>query len=115
MKKYTIDATGRSVGRVASEAATLLMGKKEIDFARHQLPNVSVEVAGVNKLKVSDKKIGAKTYKNYSGYPGGLKTIAMSKLIEQKGMKEVLRKAVYGMLPKNKLRSKMIKQLTITE
>lgn len=113
--KHTIDATNKSMGRVASEAAKLLMGKNTAEFVRNAAPKVSVEITNVSKARISGKKLDTKEYKKYSGYPGGLKTFSMRKVVDDKGFKEVFRKAVYGMLPQNKLKSKMMKNLTISE
>lgn len=112
---YTIDATGRSLGRVAQEVATFLMGKNLVDFERHSIPDIFVHVINVSKIKNPGKKLKQKKYVRYSGYPGGLKHETMEYVISQKGYGEIMRKAVYGMLPTNKLRSRMMKNLIIQE
>ncbi len=113
--KYTIDATNKKIGRVASEAAALLMGKAKSDFARNKVSVVSVSIENASKLSITEKKSKEKTYKRYSGYPGGLKVETLETVKTNKGVSEVLKKAVYGMLPKNKLRSLMIKNLKIQD
>lgn len=115
MKTYTIDAKNKILGRVASEVAALLRGKGEVDFAPNLTPKVKVEVLNINDLKVSGDKLNTKIYTNYSGYPGGLKTTTIGKVLSTKGkgMGYSLRRAVMGMLPKNKLRAQMIKNLII--
>ena len=113
--EYTIDAQNKKLGRVASEAATLLMGKNRADFARNVAPEVKVKIINVSKADILNRKLDSKTYKSYSGYPGGLKIQSMKKVIADKGFKETFRKAVMGMLPKNKLKAEMIKNLIITE
>ena len=113
--EHTIDAQGQSLGRVASRAASLLMGKNTTDFARNTSPKVKVTITNASKANISTKKMSDKLYKLYSGYPGGLKQSKMAKVVGDKGFKEVFRKAVYGMLPINKLRPIMIKNLIITE
>lgn len=115
MKLHTIDATNKRLGRVASEAASILIGKDTPEFARNKAPEVEVSVINASKIKITEKKRGQKEYAKYSGYPGGLRYEKMDDVIEKKGFKEVLRRAVDGMLPKNKLRAKMIKRLKITE
>ncbi|MEX0932284.1 MAG: 50S ribosomal protein L13 [Parcubacteria group bacterium] len=115
MQKYTLDARGKRPGRLATEVAVLLMGKNRTDFARNKLPDVEVEVEGASLLNIDAKKREAKIYYHHSGYPGGLKPESMEKVIEKKGAKEVLRRAVSGMLPKNKLRAQMLKRLTIKD
>lgn len=112
--EYTIDAQGKKLGRIASEAASLLMGKNRTDFARNIAPNVKVKIINCSKADVLNKKMDQKVYTTYSGYPGGLKQSGMKKVIADKGMSEAFRTAVHGMLPKNKLRAVMIKNL-ITE
>lgn len=111
--QYEIDAQGKKLGRVASQAATLLMGKNRTDFVRNSIPAVKVKILNASKLNVLNKKLEEKSYKSYSGYPGGLKTPSMKKVVADKGMKEVLRKAIHGMLPTNKLRPRMMKNLII--
>lgn len=113
--KYEIDATAKKLGRVASEAASVLMGKNRTDFARNVVADVKVSISNASKLSVSSRKMEDKVYKNYSGYPGGLKETTMKKVVADKGMKEALRIAIKGMLPKNKLRDVMMKNLIITE
>lgn len=113
--KYTIDAKGRVPGRVATEVAVLLMGKNRTDFARNKIPSVEVEVVNAGGLTLDAKKLKDKAYYHHSGYPGGLKKESQAQVVEKKGAKEVLRRAVYGMLPKNKLRPKMMKNLKIKD
>ena len=114
-KKHIVNAEGRAPGRVATEVAVLLMGKNRADFAKNRIPDVSVEVNSSSKMMFNQKKLRDKFYQKYSGYPGGLKKESQSQLIKSKGSREVLRKAVFGMLPKNKLRAQMIKRLKINE
>lgn len=113
--EYQIDAQDKKIGRVASEAAKILMGKNRVDFARNIYPQVKVKILNASKADVTNKKTATTEYKRYSGYPGGLKTATMKKIAADKGMKEIFRKAVYGMLPRNKLRARMIKNLVIIE
>jgi large subunit ribosomal protein L13 len=113
MKEYTLDAKDKTLGRLASEAASILRGKREVDFAPNRLPAVKVKIINLDKIKISEKKIEQKYYKSHSGYPGGLKVTPMKKALEKKGIDYVFRKTVMGMLPKNKLRSKIIKNLII--
>ena len=112
-KIYTIDAKGRKPGRIATEIAVLLMGKNRVDFARNRIPNIKVEVVSAKEMSLDQKKLKNEVYTSYSGYPGGIKRVKMEKMIEKKGAKEVLRNAVSGMLPKNKLRARMMKNLII--
>ena len=112
---YTIDAQNKKLGRLASEAAILLMGKNRADFARNTVADAKVKIVNAGKIFVTNKKMDNKIYKNYSGYPGGLKETSMKKVVAVKGMKEALRIAIKGMLPTNKLRPRIMKNLTITE
>ena len=115
MTNYEIDAQNKRLGRLASEAAIILMGKNRADFVRNAIPEVKVKIRNAGKIFVTNKKKNDTIYKNYSGYPGGLRERTMKKIISDKGMKEVLRIAIRGMLPKNKLRDRMMKNLIITE
>lgn len=113
--KYTLDAQNKKIGRIATQAAVFLMGKNNPDYARNSIPNITVEITNASKASVDTKKLTQKTYSRYSGYPGGLKQPTMSKVIEKKGYSELFKEAVSGMLPKNKLRQKMMNNLTVTE
>ncbi len=114
-KEYELDAQGQKLGRVASEAAKLLIGKNRVDFVRNAIPNVQVKIINAGKVDIINKKLKSKVYKSYSGYPGGLKERSMSKVVTDKGLREAFRIAVRGMLPINKLRTRMMKNLIITE
>ena len=115
MEKFTIDATNKKLGRVASEAARLIMGKHRADFVRNQIPEVAVTIENASKADISERKLSQLSYQNYSGYPGGRKVLKATEVIAKKGYGELFRKAVYGMLPTNKLRPRMIKHLTVKE
>lgn len=112
---HTIDASGKKLGRVASEVAVLLMGKNLADFNRNEIPNVKVNIVNSSKAEISEKKKNEKIYNSYSGYPGGLKQRTMKNVIGRAGFSKLFEDAVYGMLPCNKLRDKMMKNLIITE
>jgi len=112
---HTIDAKGKKLGRVASEVAKILMGKNLTTYARNRAPEVSVTVMNVSKLSISEKKRSSIRYARFSGYQGGLKFEELDALAKRRGYKEVLRHAVKGMLPGNKLRPDMMKRLTIEE
>lgn len=111
-KNHTIDATNKILGRLAAEAAVLLMGKNKTNFTSYRDEGDDVTVINVDKLRVTGKKNEQKKYYHYSGYPGGLREKSYEELFKM-DPREVLRKAVFGMLPKNKLRSKMIKRLKL--
>lgn len=105
-----IDATNKSLGRLASEIATILQGKNKPDFKAYKAGDEIVEVENIDKIKITGKKLKQKIYYHYSGYPGGLKQITLEELLK-KDPNLALKKAVWGMLPKNKLRKERIKKL----
>jgi large subunit ribosomal protein L13 len=111
-KTHTIDATNKVLGRLAVEISLLLRGKNKPGFAPHKNEGDFVVVTNVDKLKFTGKKLNQKVYYHHSGYLGGLKEIPLKKLYSERPA-EVLRKAVMGMLPKNRLRAKTIKRLKI--
>ena len=113
--EYVIDATGKALGRVASEAAMVLRGKNDPSFAPHKLADSWVTIQHASKLALSEKKRDQKIYTRYTQYPGGLRKRTLEEVIEKKGYEEVVRKAVYGMLPANRLRPRMMKRLKIEE
>lgn len=113
--EYTIDAKGRPLGRVASEAAHALLGKRSAKFVKNKVLPVKVTIVNAAKIPVAEKKLDQKTYLRYTGYPGGLKILTMKQLVEKKGIAFVLNKTVDGMIPRNKLRKERMKRLTITD
>lgn len=112
-REIIIDATDKRIGRIASEVARHLTGKGAPDYTPNRAGNTAVVVKNADKIYVSEKKRAQKEYVRYSGYPGGKKVEKMGHLIGRKGIEEVLRKAVYGMLPGNKLRKERMKALTV--
>lgn len=111
-KTHTIDATDKVLGRLATQIAVLLRGKNRPDFAPHKDAGDFIVVKNISKIKLTGQKKKKKIYYHHSGYLGGLKEISFEKLFE-KNPGEVLKKAVFGMLPKNKLRAQQIKRLRI--
>lgn len=112
---HTLDATNKKIGRVASQAAKILMGKDEPTYAPNKAPAVKVSIVNAGKADVSTKKMHEGLHASFSGYPSGIRVDTVAKVIEQKGYSELFRRAVKGMLPKNKLQNIMMKNLTITE
>ena len=110
-KTVTIDAQEKVLGRLASEIAIILMGKDQPDYQPNIAPNVHVIVNDCNGIKVTGKKMEQKIYYRHSGYPGGMK----EKKLNQISKSEALHKAVRGMLPKNRLRTSMLKKLTLND
>lgn len=107
-----IDAANKILGRLASEIAVILRGKNKVDFQPYLDKGDVVEVTNTDKIKVTGKKMDKKIYYKHTGYLGHLKMKKMSEIF-QKDSREMLKRAVYGMLPKNKLRAKMIKKLKL--
>ncbi len=115
MTQHTINADGKKLGRLASEAAHLLRGKASSNFTRNEEPKERVLIENAAKLFITEKKQKEKAYQRYSGYPSGLKEETLGNLIARRGVSIAVRRAVYGMLPKNKLRARIIENLTIKE
>jgi len=111
--EHTIDAKGKNLGRIASQAATFLMGKNSPDFRRDRVSGNKVLVINAGSLLIDPKKLSDKYYKTYSGYPGGLKEESMSNLKERRGIEEILKLAIYGMLPSNKHRAILMQNIKI--
>lgn len=111
---YTIDASGRTLGRVASDAAQALLGKKSPQYVKNFVLPVTVNIVNAGKLKISEKREATTTYIRYTGHPGGLRSRTMTELKDKKGLEEVVRMTVDGMIPRNKLRKDRMKRLSIT-
>jgi large subunit ribosomal protein L13 len=114
-KEYIIDASGKALGRVATQAANLLRGKNTTTFALNIAPKVIVKVINASKMDVTQKKLRDKIYHHYTGHPGGLRETSLTHMVAKKGWAEPIKKAVFGMLPDNRLRAVMIKNLVVTE
>jgi len=115
MKTTTINAEGRVIGRIASEAAKALMGKDAPTFERHMITGGKVIIENAGKIKIDPRKLETVQYTQYSGYPGGLRHESLKEVLAKKGIEEVLRRAVKGMLPANRLRPEIMKNLIVTE
>lgn len=109
---HEIDATGIAVGRVATQAAMILRGKNKATFTPHLDEGDFVTIINAGKVRFTGKKLVQKDYFHHTMYPGGIKQTSMKKVFDKDPAK-VMHKAVYGMLPKNKLRDVMIQRLTI--
>ncbi len=112
---YTIDAEGKTLGRVASAVAKALMGKNTPDYVANQVADVRVNLINAGKTQMSERRMKETLHERYSGFPGGLKTATNEEIITKKGWSALYELAVYGMLPSNKLRPLMMKRLTITD
>jgi len=111
----TIDAQNKILGRVASEAANIILGKKSTSFAKNSIEGEEVKIINASKIRVSGSKNKDKEYRRYTGYPGGLRSESYNEIVARRGYTEVLRLAVYGMLPSNRLRAKRMKLLIVQD
>ncbi|SRR5258708_3332214 len=109
---HLIDAKGKILGRLATEVATILQGKKKAAFVPYLDTGDFVVVTNATEIKVTGKKALQKVYVNHSGYPGGLRKESYTRLLARRP-EQIIRHAVKGMLPKSKLGDKMIKKLYI--
>jgi large subunit ribosomal protein L13 len=111
-KWWVINAEGKILGRLATEVAILLRGKRKPEFAHFVDCGDFVVVINAEKVNVTGKKLEQKKYYSHSGYPGGLKVKTMKELLDTKP-EEVVRKAVWGMIPKGKLGRAVYKKLKV--
>ncbi len=111
-KWHLIDAKGKVLGRTASGIAQLLMGKHRPDYSDHMDMGDYVVVTNAKEVKLTGRKMDQKVYYKHSGYPGGLKEVKVKKLLKEQPEK-VIEKAVYGMLPTNRIRRKRMRRLRI--
>ncbi len=109
---HVIDASDKILGRMATGIARLLMGKHKPMFSRHLDTGDFVVVVNAGKVRVTGNKAKQKLYYRHSGYPGGLKSISLEKMLKTRPDR-VIEHAVKGMLPKNRLGNSMIKKLKI--
>lgn len=110
---YTIDATDRTLGRVASEAAHALLGKRSVHFAKNQALPITVVIENAGKLHLTDRRTKGKVYLRYTGYPGGQREVRMDEMLAKHGIGEVVKKTVDGMIPRNKLRKPRMMNLVV--
>jgi large subunit ribosomal protein L13 len=109
---YVVDAEGQNLGRLATRIADTLRGKRKPQYTPHVDTGDFVVVVNAEKVAVTGKKLEQKLYYRHSGYPGGLRVRTLAQQLERRPT-EVLRKAVKGMLPKNRLASQQISKLKI--
>jgi large subunit ribosomal protein L13 len=111
-KFHLFDAQGKILGRLATEVANVLRGKNKADFA----PNIDggdfAVVINSGKIRITGNKLEGKIYNRFSGYPGGITSIKLKDQMK-KDPNRVIQRAVYGMLPKNKLQNRMMARLKI--
>jgi len=111
-KWYVIDAADQVLGRVATKAATILIGKHRPQYAPFMVTGDHVIILNAEKIKLTGQKLDSKMYRHHTLYPGGLRETVARRLYESKPDK-MIREAVLGMLPKNKLRKRMVRRLKV--
>ena len=107
-----VDADGQTLGRLATRIATLLRGKHRVTFSTHIDTGDPVIVLNASKIKVTGRKLQAKQYVRHSGYPGGMRTESLERLLARRP-EEVIRRAVRGMVPQNRLGEQMMRKLHV--
>jgi large subunit ribosomal protein L13 len=110
-KTIIVDAENKSLGRLAVEVAVLLRGKNKPNFVPYMDMGDIVVVKNIDKMEFTGKKVDQKNYFHFTGYLGSMKKASLKEVLIKKGPKEVLRKAVMGMLTKNTLRDRQITRL----
>lgn len=113
-REHNIDATGKRLGTIATEAAKVLLGKTSPDFVKNLTAEVTVNITNASKMDIPEKK-KKEIYQSYSGYPGGLKGETLDHLGKRLGYTVVLQRTIAGMLANTKLKKPMMKNLVITE
>ncbi|MEK7541803.1 MAG: 50S ribosomal protein L13 [Patescibacteria group bacterium] len=111
---YALDATDQILGRLATRIAVLLQGKRDSSFDPARAGGNRVVVVNTNRIRTTGRKGTQKIYRRHTGYPGGLKEETLERL-RARDSRLVLRHAVLGMLPKNRLRARMMKDLILTK
>ena len=111
-KWYVIDAADQVLGRVATKAATILIGKHRPQYAPFLVSGDHVIILNADKIRLTGEKLDNKVYRWHTQYPGGLREITARKLMQTRPEKAI-REAILGMLPKNKLRKRFVKRLKV--
>ena len=109
---YVVDAEGKTLGRLATQVANALRGKRKPQYTPHCDTGDFVVVVNAEKIRVTGNKRADKVYRRHTGYPGGLKSRTLAEMLDRRP-EEVIRKAVRGMLPKNRLARQQITKLKI--
>src|SRR5436190_8868636 len=111
-KWHVIDATDQVLGRIATKAATILCGKHRPNYAPFSITGDHVVIINADKVKLTGQKLEQKVYRHHTLYPGGLKETGIRKVLATRP-ERVIREAVLGMLPKHKLRKRLVQRLKI--
>ena len=109
---YVVDADGRTLGRLATQIADALRGKRKPEYTPHCDTGDFVVVVNASKIQVTGNKLNDKLYHRHSGYPGGIRTRTLGEMLERRP-EEVIRKAVKGMLPRNRLARQQLRKLKV--
>ncbi|MFN8175323.1 MAG: 50S ribosomal protein L13 [Solirubrobacteraceae bacterium] len=109
---YVVDAEGQTLGRLATQLADTLRGKRKPDYTPHLDTGDFVVVVNAEKIAVTGDKLAQKRYYRHSGYPGGLRSRTLGEMLERRP-EEVIRRAVKGMLPRNRLARRQITKLKV--
>ncbi len=109
---YVVDASGKTLGRLATQIADILRGKRKPEYTPHLDVGDFVIVVNAEKISVTGKKRQDKVYHRHTGYPGGLKTRTLEEMLQRRP-EEVIRKAVKGMLPRNRLARAQLRKLKV--
>jgi large subunit ribosomal protein L13 len=109
---YVVDAEGKTLGRLATQIADTLRGKRKPEYTPHVDTGDFVVVVNAEKVRVTGDKLNAKLYHRHSGYPGGLRTRTLGEMLERRP-EEVIRLAVRGMLPRNRLARQQLRKLKV--
>ena len=109
---YVVDATGKTLGRLATELARRLRGKHKAEYTPHVDTGDYIVVINASQVRVTGKKASDKMYYSHTGFPGGIKSINFEKLVD-KAPEQIIQKSVKGMLPKGPLGRAMFKKLKI--
>lgn len=109
---YVVDAEGKTLGRLATQIAAVLRGKTKPQYTPHVDVGDFVVVVNAEKITVTGDKLASKTYWRHSGYPGGIRSRTLAEMLDRRP-EEVIRLAVKGMLPRNKLARKQLLKLKV--
>ena len=111
-KWHFFDANGQVLGRLATQVATILMGKHKVEYTTHIDDGDNVVIVNAAKVNVTGKKSSQKKYRHHSGYPGGMKVLSYDQVMSAHP-ERIIQSAITGMLPKNKLQDRMLKHLHV--
>jgi large subunit ribosomal protein L13 len=111
-KWYVVDAEGQTLGRLATRIAAVLRGKNKAQYTPHVDTGDFVVVINADRIEVTGRKSEQKMYYRHTGYPGGLKEVSYERMMDRKPT-EIVRKAVWGMMPKSRLARAQFKKLKI--